>query len=323
MASMMALRARVRGGPEVLEIDTVERPLPADAEVLVEVHAAAITFAELTWDETWTRDGVDRTPVTPSHEFSGVVLARGANAAEHAVGDSVYGLVPFDRDGAAAQCVVAPVGSIARKPRTVSHAVAAAVALPALTAWQALNHARIGAGDRLLVLGGAGGVGAYVTQLAVARKAQVTATVLSADIEHVRALGAVRVIDVTAEQFDVEHGVFDAVIDTVGGSTLDRAYAVVRPGGRLVTLQAPPSAETAVELGIEAIFFVVTADAAQLAQIADLIDDGHLRATIAATFPLADGRRAYESGSTLQRPPGKTVLTVHPDAETEPVASVS
>ena len=158
--SMMALRAHTQGGPEVLVYESAPRPTPGNGEVLIAVHAAAITFAELTWPETWASGGVDRTPVIPSHEFSGVVAEIGDGVTGLSVGDEVYGLVPFDRDGAAAEYVSVPATSVATRPRTVSHVVAAAAVLPALTAWEALvDHAKVQPGQRVLVRGGAGGVG--------------------------------------------------------------------------------------------------------------------------------------------------------------------
>ena len=117
MGSMMALRAHTRGGPEVLVYESAPRPTTGTNEVLVAVHAAAITFAELTWPETWASRGVDRTPVIPSHEFSGVAAEVGDGATGLSAGDVVYGLVPFDRDGAAAEFVSVPATNLSRRPR--------------------------------------------------------------------------------------------------------------------------------------------------------------------------------------------------------------
>jgi NADPH:quinone reductase-like Zn-dependent oxidoreductase len=139
---MMAVRAHTQGGPEVLMYEPAPRPTPGAGEVLVSVDAAAITFDELSWPETWAIGGVDRTPVIPSHEFSGVVVALGDGVAGLSVGDEVYGLVPFDRDGAAADYVNVPATNVATRPRTVSHVVAAAAVLPALTAWEASSTMR-------------------------------------------------------------------------------------------------------------------------------------------------------------------------------------
>jgi NADPH:quinone reductase-like Zn-dependent oxidoreductase len=308
---MMALRAHTQGGPEVLVYESVPQPTPGNGELLVAVHAAAITFAELTWPETWASDGVDRTPVIPSHEFSGVVAEVGDGVTGLSVADEVYGLVPFDRDGAAAEFVSVPAASVATRPRTVSHVVAAAAVLPALTAWEALvDQAKVQPGQRVLVRGGAGGVGAFVTQLARALGARVTATVHAPDAEYVLALGAERAITNEQDSLDAEKGVFDAAIDAVGQETPEALFAALRPGGRLITLQEPPSQETADKYGVTALFFVVTANRERLSQVADMIDTGKLKVSVAATYPLAEGRAAYESGASRRHHPGKTVLVV-------------
>src|SRR6201991_301610 len=311
MGSMMALRAHTRGGPEVLVYEPAPWPTAGPGEVLVSVNAAAITFDELSWPETWVVGGVDRTPVIPSHEFSGVVIALGDGVAGLSVGDEVYGLVPFDRDGAAAEYVSVPATSVAIRPRTVSHVVAAAAVLPALTAWEALvDHAAVQPGQRVLVHGGAGGVGAFVTQLATELGASVTATAHTPDVEHVLALGAERVINTDQESLDAQTGVFDVVIDAVGQDVPEALFAALRRGGRLITLQEPPSQEMADKYGVTALFFVVTAERDCLARLADMIDTDTLKVSIAATFPLAEGRAAYESGAVRRRRPGKTVLVV-------------
>ena len=303
--SMMALRAHTQGGPEVLVYESAPRPTRGNGEVLIAVHAAAITFAELTWPETWTSGGVDRTPVIPSHEFSGVAAEVGDGVTGLSTGDEVYGLVPFDRD------VSVPATSVATRPRTVSHVVAAAAVLPALTAWEALvDHANVQPGQRVLVRGGAGGVGSFVTQLAAALGARVTATVHAPDAGHVLGLGAERAISAEQEALEAEKGVFDAVIDAVGNETPEDLFAALRRGGRLITLQEPPSQEMADKYGVTALFFVVTANRDRLARVADMIDTGKLKVSVAATFPLADGRAAYQGGASRRHRPGKTVLVV-------------
>ena len=312
MEEMTALRAHRRGGPEQLVIERAPVPQPEAGEVRVAVHAAAITFDELTWDLSWTRsDGSDRTPVIPSHEFSGVVVALGDGVEEPAIGREVFGLVPFDRNGAAAEYVVLPASAVARKPLSLSHVESAALPLAALTAWQALvDHAGVQGGERVLVHGGAGGVGLFVVELAASFGAIVAATVRSSDdSEVVRSRGATEIIDIGRTRFeDVVSGV-DVVIDTVGGDVVGRSLTVLRPGGRLVTLSAPPDQARADAAGVRAMFFVVSADADELAELGRRADDGSLRPTISQTYLLADGRAAYESRSK-SRPPGKTVLKV-------------
>ena len=308
--TMSAVRAHWRGGPEALVYETAPTPEAGPGEVLVAVHAAAITFAELGWDETWTRDGQDRTPIIPSHEFSGVVVAMGEGVTAPSVGERVCGLVPFDRDGAAAEFVSVPADWVVPAPASVSHPSAAALSLAAMTAWQALvDHAGVAPGDDVLVHGGAGGVGAFAVQIATRLGARVTATSHAADVAFVRELGAVRVIDTDAEAFDADPGTQDVVIDTVGGAVLDASYQLMRAGGRLVTLSAPPSAERAREARVHAMFFVVTPDPGELAQLAKLVDEGRLRPVVSQAFPLRDGRLAYESAGR-PHPPGKTVLVV-------------
>jgi NADPH:quinone reductase-like Zn-dependent oxidoreductase len=267
----------------------------------------------LTWSETWEYDGVDRTPIIPSHEVSGVVAAVSDDVTAFSVGDEVYALIRFDRDGAAAEYVTVPAADLAPRPTTVSHTVSAGLPLAGLTAWQALvDHAAVQLGERVLVHGGNGGVGALTVQLAAALGADVTATVRSDDARDiVTGFGARHVIDTRTEQFDGPEAVYDVVIDTVGGQTLERSFEIVRPGGRLVTLSAPPSPGCAEAFQIEAIFFAVVPDRQQLTRLAELVDAAQLHVAIAGTFPLTDGRAAFDGGRQTHRRPGKTVITVH------------
>lgn len=249
-------------------------------------------------------------PSSPSHEFCGTVAELGSAVTHRSVGDQVYGLVPFDRDGAAAEYVAVPADRIAIKPTSLSNVEAAALPLPALTAHQALfEHAHLVRGERVLVHGGAGGVGGYALQMAAGAGAEVTVTTVGA-ADYLKELGAHEVIDVRQAEFFARTGFFDLIVDTVGGETLDRSYDLLRPGGRLVTLQGPPDPHRAAEVDITAILFIVSADTAALTALAALADSGSLRVTIAATFPLYDGRLAYASGAQSGRAPGKTVLTV-------------
>ena len=305
METMRAIRAHRRGGAEQLHLEQAPKPVPEDDEVLVEVHAAAITYDELLWDESWTRAGQDRTPIIPSHEVSGTVAAVGRAVADLAVGDDVYGLIEFDRDGAAAEYVSVPAADLARKPASVDHVHAAALPLAALTAWQALvDRANLRPGESVLVLGGAGGVGAYVVQLARHFGAAVGATVSTADaVEYVQALGASDVFVRAAT------GTVDVVIDTVGGPALSAAYAQVRDGGRLITLSAPPAPELRQGRDVHDEFFIVRPDRAELEQLASLVDQGALKALVGETFALADAAAAYADRGQ-HGGPGKTVLVV-------------
>ena len=309
---MFALRAHERGGPEVLDYEPAPKPTPSTTEVLISVEAASITFAELDWDETWMRGGESRLPIIPSHEFCGTIAEIGSEVADWKVGDRVFGLIPFDLDGAASEFVCLDASLLTPAPLTASSAEAAATPLAALTAWQGLiDHGALMAGQRVLIHGAAGGVGIFAVQLAHRLGANVTVTARGADTEFLRNLGADRVIDFEKQAFDETSARFDLVLDPVGGDTLTRSIPVISRGGRLVTLNAPPPPDLAASFGVNAKFFIVTPNPEQLAQIAALIDEGAIRVIISATFPLSAGREAFESGAHHGRRPGKTVLVIH------------
>jgi NADPH:quinone reductase-like Zn-dependent oxidoreductase len=242
--------------------------------------------------------------------MSGLVAGLGAGVTGLAAGDEVIGLVDFDRDGAAAEYVVMPAAGLGAKPRSLSHVAAATLPLAALTAWQALvDHAALQPGEQVLVQGGAGGVGIFAVQLAAILGGHVTATGRGTDAGFVRDLGADRFISAEAGPPAPPAAGFDVVIDTVGGAVLDASYGLLREGGRLVTLGAPPDQELAARYQIHATFFVVEPDAGELAKLAELAGTGRLRPVISQTFPLSEGQQAFASG-TAPRPPGKTVLVV-------------
>ena len=226
--------------PASLIIETVPVPDPGPGELLVEVRGTAITAGELSWPESW--------PAIPCHDLSGVVTAAGDGAHGWQPGDEVYGLVGFDRPGAAAEYVTAPAADLAPKPASVDHLAAAAVPLGALTAWQALHeHAQLAAGQHVLVHGGAGGVGAYAVQLAALAGARVTATASARDLAFVTGLGAHAVLDYSGRFEDHVRDV-DVVIDPVGGNTTARAAVDqdMLPGSQLrVLMQRLPGRKRA------------------------------------------------------------------------------
>ena len=301
-AVMRAVRLHPPGGPTRLVVEQVATPRPAAGEVLVGVHAAAITRDELDWP-------TDRLPAIPSYEFSGVVAAVAGDVDEPPVGTAVYALGDFDRDGAAADYTVVPAGLLAPKPATLGHVDSAAVPLAALSAWQALfDHGQLREGQRVLVHG-AGGVGGFVVQLARWCGAHVAATASTGNVAAARRLGADQVVDHLAGRFEDVVAQVDLVVDTVGGERLRRSPAVLRRGGRLVSVAETPSAEDAAARGITAIYFVVAPNRGQLVKLAGLIDGGELRPTVDRVFPLADARAAFQLSLGDHRP-GKIVLRV-------------
>jgi len=298
-AVMLAVRLHAPGDPARLVAEQLPTPRPGAGEALVRVHAAAITRNELDWP-------ADRLPAIPSYEFSGVVAAVGPGVEQVRVGEAVYALGDFGRDGAAADYTVVDAGLLAPKPRTLDHLQSAAIPLAGLGAWQGLfEHGRLAAGQRVLIHGAAGGIGAFAVQLAHWRGAHVVGTASTANLETARALGADQVLDHTTTRFEDAVEPVDVVFDTAGGDRLERSPAVLRPGGRLVSLaEEPPDAA-----GITASYFVVAPNRRQLVELAEAADRGELRPVIDQVFPLGDARQAFERSLGNHRP-GKIVLRV-------------
>jgi NADPH:quinone reductase-like Zn-dependent oxidoreductase len=216
--------ARAHGSAAPVVIEQVPVPQPAPGEVLIAVHAAALTAGELEWPGEW--------PAIPGHEISGTIAGLGEGVTGLAVGRQVYGLIGFDRQDGAAEYVTAPAADLTDKPASTDHAGAACLALAALTAWQALvTHAHVTVGQHVLVNGGAGGVGNYAVQIAVALGARVTATAAARDAAFVAALGASQVIDYSGPALDHLAADVDVVVDTAGGAAMSRCWQVLRPGG--------------------------------------------------------------------------------------------
>ncbi len=279
--------------------EQVGTPTPGPGEALVRVHAAALTRDELEWP-------VDRLPAIPSYEVSGVVAALARGADDVAVGDEVFGMTPFDRDGVAADYAAIPTESLAPKPRALSHAEAAAVPLAALSAWQGLfDHGGLTKGERVLIHGATGGVGQFATQLAHHHGAHVIATTSTHGIARARELGAEIVIDHTAGPWDAGIEPVDLVFDTAGGERLARSPGVLREGGRLVSVAEEPPQAT----GISVVYFIVEPERHQLAQIAGLLDGGWPPPAIDSVFPLEEAASAFERSMAADKR-GKVVLEV-------------
>jgi NADPH:quinone reductase-like Zn-dependent oxidoreductase len=308
---MRALHAYAKSDPSRLVLE--ESPVPAVGadNVLVRVHASGVSPGELDWPGIWLRhDGAPRTlPIVPGHEVAGVVDTIGPEAAGLAVGDEVFGYIDVRRDGADAEYVAVRPDELAPKPATLTHTEAAAIPLSALTAWQALlDHGELAPGQRVLVHGGAGGVGTFAVQLAHWRGAHVFATSSARDADLVRELGAEEVIDYRTTRFEDVVADLDLVLDTVGGETWERSWGVLRPEGGLVSIAVPRPPDRETSDGRRAIWFVVQPNRRQLIEIAGLVDHGHIRPIVSEVLPLARGREAY--GTTGRRGPGKVVLSV-------------
>jgi NADPH:quinone reductase-like Zn-dependent oxidoreductase len=308
---MKAIRAHTRGGPEVLVYEDTAPPVIATGDVLIRVHAAAVTPTEFTWNSTWTNSGgSDRLPIIPGFDVSGVVEKVAPDVADVKVGDAVYGLLNFWRDGAAAEYVAAKSSDMAAKPTTLDHIQAAAVPLSGLTAWQCLfDYAKLSAGERILIHGAAGGVGSWAVQLGHWRGAHVIATASQKNHTFLRELGADEVLDYTSVRFENKLRDLDAVLDTVGGDTLERSWGILKKDGALVTIVGDAPEEKAAKHNLRAFSILVQPDRDQLAQIAELIDQAKIRPIIDRVYPLPQARDAYEHGLQGHNR-GKVVLDV-------------
>jgi NADPH:quinone reductase-like Zn-dependent oxidoreductase len=285
-----------------LALESVPVPAPGPGELLVRVRATAVTADELSWPEAY--------PAIPCHDLSGVVTATGPGVADWRPGEEVYGLVGFDRPGAAAEYVTVPAADVAARPASVDPVATAALPLGALTAWQAVHqHANVRPGQHVLVHGGAGGVGAYAVQVAAAAGAEVTATAAARDREFVSGLGAKRVIDYAADRFEDEVSGVDVVIDPVGGETLARSWPVLRAGGILVAIAESPDGQQGGRDDVRGVYFIVEPDGAQLRELARLADDGRLRPVVSAVFGLTELAEAFRAQRSRTKP-GKVVIEV-------------
>jgi len=303
---MKAVRLHTPGGLGNLVYEDVDTPAPRAGEALVRVHAAAITRDELNWP-------VDRLPAIPSYELSGTVAAIGEGVAEVEVGQAVYALTGFERDGVAAEFAAVPAERLTPKPKTLSHVESAAVPLPALSAMQGLfDHGDLEKDQRVLIHGGGGGVGAYAVQLAHLHGAYVIATASGERVEAARTLGADEVIDHTVADFSAIAPV-NLVFDTAGGDRLVRSLSILEPGGRLISVAEEPPHGICADHGVDCSFFIVEPNRNQLDELARLADQGQLRVLVDSTYSLIDAREAFER--SLDRSGlGKVVLRVVDDA---------
>src|SRR5215471_15784382 len=285
-------------------VKLVERPEPQAAinDVVVQIHASGFTGDELTWPSTWTdRVGRDRTPSIPGHEVAGVVTAVGYGTTGLSIGQRVFGLTDWYRDGTLAEYVAVEARNLAPLPGDVDFTVGAALVMPGLTAWQGLfEHGRLQAGQSVVVHGAAGVVGSMATQLAREAGAYVIGTG--------RAAGRQTALDFGAQEFDAleDVGGVDLVFDVLGGDIAKRSAGLIRAGGTLVTITGPTEARPAGGLTVD---FVVVPDRAQLSEIVRRARDGRVRTNIGNVATLDDAVAAF---NPKERNKGKTIIRVRP-----------
>ena len=290
-------------------VKLVERPEPQAAinDVVVQIHASGFTGDELSWPSTWTdRVGRDRTPSIPGHELAGMVTALGYGTTGLSVGQRVFGLTDWYRDGTLAEYVAVEARNLAPLPGDVDFTAGAALVMPGLTAWQGLfEHGRLRAGQSVLVHGAAGVVGSMATQLAREAGAYVIGTGRAADRQKALDFGAQEFVDLDNDALEDVGGV-DLVFDVIGGDIAKRSAGLIRAGGTLVTVVGPPEARPANGLAVD---FVVESDRAQLSEIVRRLRDGRLRTNIGKVSTLDDAVAAF---NRTERVKGKTIIRVLP-----------
>ncbi|MET8158927.1 NADP-dependent oxidoreductase [Sphaerisporangium sp. NPDC005289] len=303
---MRAITVRDRdAGVGGLSLTDMPYPHAAENDVIVRVHAAGFTPGELDWPTTWSdRAGRDRTPSIPGHELSGVVVELGYGTTGLTVGQRVFGPTDWARNGSLAEYTAVEARNLAPLAADIDHTVAAALPISGLTAWQGLfDHGHLTTGQTILVHGAAGGVGSIAVQLAREAGARVIGTGRAGDREVALSLGAQTFLDLDAD--DLRHaGEVDVVFDVIGGDILARSTELVRPGGTVVTITMPPTAQPK---DGRAVFFVVEPDRAQLADLAERVRDGRLKPVVGAVRPLSETASAFARD---RRAPGKTIIRV-------------
>nr|WP_062335331.1 NADP-dependent oxidoreductase [Herbidospora sakaeratensis] len=303
---MRAVIARERdAGADGLTLADLPYPHAAENDVVVRVHAAGFTPGELDWPATWTdRAGRERAPAVPGHELSGVVTDLGYGTTGLTVGQRVFGLTDWARDGSLAEFTAVEARNLAPLPADIEHTVAAALPISGLTAYQGLfDHARLTTGQTVLITGAAGAVGSIAVQLAREAGAVVIGAGRARDRELVLGLGARAFVGLDTQDVR-DAGEVDVVFDVVGGDVLGVSAELVRPGGTLVSVAMPPDARPK---DGRALFFVVEPDRLRLADLATRVRDGRLKPLVGAVRPLSEAIDAYLHKSAV---PGKTIIQV-------------
>src|SRR6476646_10196283 len=287
----------------------VERPGPQAAinDVVVQIHASGFVGTELSWPSTWSdRVGRGRTPTIPGHELAGVVTSLGYGTTGLSIGQRVFGLADWYRDGTLAESVAMEARNLAPLPGDVDFNVGASLPISGLTAWQGLfDHGRLRAGQSVLAHGAAGAVGSMVTQLARLAGAYVIGTGRAADRQKALDFGAQEFVDLGGDALEDVGGV-DLVFDLIGGDIGKRSARLVRAGGTLVSIVGPSEARPSDGLAVD---FVVESDRAQLGEIVQRVRDGRLRTNIGTGSPLDD---SIAAANPTERRPGKTIIRVRP-----------
>lgn len=311
MVTMKAVRIYEHGGPETLTYEDAPIPEVSEDDILIRVHAASVNPVDWKIRDGYGKDNFKHhLPLILGWDVAGTVEEIGSKVQQFQPGDAVYGYTSLYRDGAYAQFMIAKETEIALKPASVDFIEAAAIPVAALTAGQALfDTAGLDANQRVLIHAASGGVGSMAVQLAKAKGAYVIGTASARNADFLRELGVDEIIDYQKTKFETVARDVDVVFDTIGGDTQERSFGVLRKGGFLVSIVSPPSEETASSYGVRSAMLGVKPFAAQLQEIAGLVDSGKLKIYVETVLPLSEARQAHEL-SQSGRTRGKIVLQV-------------
>ena len=309
--TMRAAVLHEHGGPEVLKVEEVPRPEPAEDEVLIRVVAAAVNPVDTYVRQGMrTKGGAENPPLIIGYDVAGVVEKVGGKISKFKPGDAVYAYLPIARGGGYAEFAIAKEGEMALKPKNIDCENAAAVPLAATTAWQALiDTARLEKGQTVLIHGGSGGVGSFAVQIAKARGAKVIATASTANQDFLKQLGVDQPIDYTKTKFEEVAKNVDVVLNGVRADTLRPSYGVVKKGGVIVSITDAPDEAECAKLGLRCSRLMAHPDAKALEELAKLIEAGKIRPIVSQTFPLKDVAEAHRQIET-RHTRGKVVLQV-------------
>jgi NADPH:quinone reductase-like Zn-dependent oxidoreductase len=284
------------GGPEVLHLAEVPDPVAGPGEVVVDIHAASVNAADYKvrlGGGAYSSGGV-KLPHILGRDFSGIVSAVGPEVTDLKVGDAVFGVCDQGIEGAYAEKIAIKADIVAKKPPSLGHAEAAAMALTSITAlWALEDTAKLKAGETILIQGGAGGVAGFGIQLSKHLGAIVITTASAGNHDYVRRLGADRVVDYNKEDFARTVSDCDLVFDTVGGDVQVRSYNVLKPGGRLVWIAPAPTGFKPARQDVQVLRPNVARDRAHLQRMLQLLDAGAVSPPAITRYRLADAAEAH------------------------------
>lgn len=310
--TMRAAQLEGDGGAEALRVRSVLKPELAAGKILIQVQAAGVNPIDYKLRSGQFRPDSLHFPATLGSDFAGIVAELGSGLTDLQVGDEVYGQAGLlmGGSGSFAEFLLADSQTVALKPERINHLQAAALPLTGVSALQALcEHLKLKRRQKILIHGGAGGIGTVAIQLAKYLGAFVATTISAHDHDYVVGLGGDEIIDYHSQPFEELISGFDAVLDTIGGDTYTRSFQVLRPGGTIVSMLEQPNQQLCQQHGVKAIFQLTEVNRERLNRLAELADQGVIKENIDRVYPLI---QTAEALSYLEHkgPKGKVLIEI-------------